>query len=449
VNPFLRRRIFEPLSAWRNDSSKIRYWKELEKSQYFTGEELRSIQWRRLKDLLRIAYERNEYYRKRFQSVGVTPEDIRNATELKILPILTKRELRENINEMITEDYHLDRLMKFKTGGSTGKPLDLYITEECSELRNACARRHDRWSGWEVGEPVGSLWGNTSGPRGIKETLKWHLLEPYIVLDTMHMDGEAVKRFAREWKKVRPTLLFGHAHSIYLLSRYVEELSLDEIRPRGIISTSMTLLPHERKHIENTFGNIVFDRYGCEEVSLIGSECEAHDGMHMNVEHLYIEFEGRTGMGIDVTSEPQPSGIIVTDLMNFAMPLIRYAVEDMGICRNRMCRCGRGLPLMDGVVGRVADFLIKADGTQVAGISLIENTLTKYPGLDQMQIVQEEVSWFRILLVTGAVYREETGMGLVRYFQSIFGEVKIDLEFVESIPRERNGKYRFSKCNVH
>jgi len=216
----------------------------LEKSQYFTGVELRSIQWKRLKELLRIAYERNEFYRKRFQSIGVAPEDIRSPSDLKILPILTKRELRENLNGMITEGYCLDRLMKFKTGGSTGKPLDIYLTENCSELRNACARRHDRWSGWEVGEPVGALWGNVHAPQGIREILKWHLLDPCITLDTMHMDAEAVKRFAKEWKKVRPTLLFGHAHSIYLLSNYVEELSLDEIRPRGIISTSMTLLPH-------------------------------------------------------------------------------------------------------------------------------------------------------------------------------------------------------------
>lgn len=449
MNSFLRRRVFEPLSVWRSGSPKLRYWKELEKSQYLPAEELRSIQWGRLKEFLRVVYERNDFYRKRFQSVGATPEDIRSASDLKILPILTKKELRENLPGMITEGYRLDRLWKFKTGGSTGKPLDLYVTEEFSELRNACARRHDRWSGWEVGEPVGALWGNVHGPQGIRETLKWHLLDPYVFFDTMHMDAEAIKRFAREWKKVRPTLLFGHAHSIYLLSRYIEELSIDEIRPRGIISTSMMLLPHERKHIEKTFGNIVFDRYGCEEVGLIGSECEAHDGMHMNVENLVIEFEDGPSTGVDPTSEPQPAEIIVTDLMNLAMPLIRYAVEDMGICRDRMCRCGRGLPLMDGVVGRVADFLIKEDGTQVAGISLIENTLTKYSGLDQMQIVQEEISRFRILLVAGAGYREETGMDLVRYFQSIFGEVKIDLEFVQSIPRERNGKYRFSICNVN
>ena len=420
----------------------------MEETQYLPAEELRSIQFRRLKELLRIAYERNDFYRKRFQSIGAVPEDVRSASDLKILPILTKSELRKNLPGMITKGYPPDRLKKFKTGGSTGIPLDIYLTEECSELRNACARRHDRWSGWNIGEPIGALWGNVHDPQGFREVLKWHLLQPCVFLDTMHVDTKAVERFAMQWRKVRPTLLFGHAHSIYLLSRYVEELAIDDIRPRGIISTSMMLLPHERKRIEKVFGDIVFNRYGCEEVSLIGSECEAHDGMHMNVEHLFIEFEDVIGMGTGTAGDAGPSDIIVTDLMNHAMPLIRYAVEDMGICTNRACRCGRGLPLMDGVVGRVADFLIKDDGTQIAGVSLIENTLTKYPGLDQMQIVQEELYEFRIKLVVEPGFREETGNELVRYFQSIFGPVKVELEIVQHIPRENNGKYRFSICNV-
>jgi phenylacetate-CoA ligase len=448
MTPFLRRQFIEPLAFWRNGSPRLHYWKHLENTQYLPEEKLLSIQWSRMNDLLRTVYNTNSFYRRRFQAVGATPDDIRSTSDLKILPILRKNELRENLPEMISEGYHLDRLKKVKTGGSTGKPLDLLITEECSELRNACARRHDRWSGWEVGEPIGALWGNVHRPKGLRETLKWYFLNPYIFLDTMHMDGEAVKRFAKEWRKVRPTLLFGHAHSIYLLSRFVEELSVDEIRPRGIISTSMMLLSHERRQIEKTFGNIVFDRYGCEELGLVGSECEAHDGMHMNVEHLFVEFvDGDTTDG-DGGRKSLPKEIVVTDLMNFAMPLIRYAVEDKGICRNRICRCGRGLPLMDGVTGRVADFLIRQDGTKVAGISLIENTLTKFSGLNQMQIVQDKMDRFRINIVAGPEYHEETGKAIIHYFKAVFGNVNVNIEFLQNIPQERNGKYRFSICNV-
>lgn len=448
MKPFLRRNIFEPLAAYWSKSPKLRYWKQLEESQYRTTEELKTKQWDRLRHLLQFAYERNMFYRRRFESVGILPGDIRCVTDLKVLPVLSKREVRNAGLSILSNGYTVEQLLTFKTGGSTGKALKLYLTEECSELRNACARRHDRWTGWEPGEPVGALWGNVSAPKGVKQFLRRHMLEPVITLDTMSMDRDTVREFARQWRHVRPTLLFGHAHSIYLLSRYVEKLSLEEIRPRGIISTSMMLLPHERYQIEKVFGKIVFDRYGCEEVGLIASECEIHDGMHMNIEHLVIEFEDCSDSGSETDFEPRPADIVVTDLVNLAMPLIRYRIEDIGFSRDRSCRCGRGLPLMDKVVGRVADFLVRVDGSRVAGVSLIENTLTKLPGLEQMQVIQDEIAKFRIRLVTCDGYQRDIGEALISYFQSIFGRVDVALEFVHEIPREPNGKYRFSICNV-
>jgi phenylacetate-CoA ligase len=135
--------------------------------------------------------------------------------------------------------------------------------------------------------------------------------------------------------------------------------------------------------------------------------------------------------------------------MNLAMPLIRYAVEDMGVCTNRICRCGRGLPLMDGVVGRVADFLVKRDGGKVAGVSLIENTLTKYPGLAQMQIVQEDLDTFLINIVPADGYGKYSEDQLVDYFHGIFGKgTDIQVRMVDMIPREGSGKYRFSICKI-
>ena len=121
----------------------------------------------------------------------------------------------------------------------------------------------------------------------------------------------------------------------------------------------MMLLSNERRKIENVFGIKVTDRYGCEEVGLIASECEEHSGMHLNIEHLFVEFVKNDGF----LADPGELGkIVLTDLTNRAMPLIRYQVEDVGVATDRKCACGRGLPIMSSVIGRVADFLIKNDG---------------------------------------------------------------------------------------
>jgi phenylacetate-CoA ligase len=446
ILPVFRKKIVEPLHGLKTRSPKLSYWKELEKTQYLAQDILVLRQWKKLQSMIRYAYQNNRFYRRRFDEAGVGPEDIRAPRDVVKIPILTKEDIRHNTPEMISNGFNIKNLLKLKTGGSTGKPLELYITEECSEMRNACARRCDRWTGWKMGEPRGAVWGNPELPKDIKVKLKKWLLTPTICLDTMSITEESVKQFAKEWKKTKPTLLFGHAHSIYLLALYVRDLNITSIQPRSIISTSMMLLPRERRIIENVFQVKITDRYGCEEVSLIASECEKHEGMHLNIEHIFIEFLNDDGTS---SASGEPGKIIVTDLMNMAMPFIRYQVEDVGVPTNRKCSCGRGLPLMERVSGRIADFLIKGDGTRVAGISLIENTLTRIPGIEQMQIIQESIEVIRIKLIPGVQFNDENKNILKQYFKSLFGNsTSVLIEIVEEIKPEKSGKYRFSICNV-
>ena len=444
-SPF-RRLVFEPLVSLKNGSPLRRYWKDLEKTQYLPEAVLMERQWQRLENLIRFAWENNAFYRARFEMAGITPDMVQSPEDMQKIPVLTKEEIRQNTLQMISRGYVLPELLQFKTGGSTGKALDIYITEDCSEFRNACARRHDRWTGWEVGEPIAAVWGNPYLPSSIKDKLKNWLLTPFIYLDTMSVTEKSVRNFAVEWERVHPTLLFGHAHSLYLLAQYVRDLNITNIKPRGILSTSKMLMPQERKIIEEVFYTKVNDRYGCEEVSLIASECEKHEGMHLNIEHLYVEFLKEEG-GYAVPGEP--GQIVVTDLMNKAMPFIRYQVEDVGVPSERKCSCGRGLPLMERVTGRVADFLIKSDGSKVAGVSLIENTLTKIPGIDQMQISQESLDIITLRLVPGTGYAKSVESELVDYFKNIFGkDVEIKVETIDRILPEPSGKYRFSICKI-
>ncbi len=146
------------------------------------------------------------------------------------------------------------------------------------------------------------------------------------------------------------------------------------------------LIQPERQLIEAVFGVPVTNRYGCEEVSLIACECDVHNGLHLNAEHAYVELLRDDG---SPCAPAEDSSIVVTELVNRAMPMIRYDVGDRGAPSNRTCACGRVLPLMEGVTGRLADFLVAAGGSKVAGVSLIECTLTRFAGIRQLQLVQE------------------------------------------------------------
>jgi phenylacetate-CoA ligase len=447
IQNILRKKIAEPLYGLYCRSPKLDYWKILEETQYWPENKLRQIQWRRLKKMVQFVWGNNDFYAQRFKQAGFSPADFKKPEDITKLPILTKADVRYNAPRMISSGFKRQGLHAAKTGGSTGKALELFFTEECSELRNACARRHDRWTGWEPGEPIAACWGNPHLPSSLKEKLKHLALLPMIYLDTMQVNEASVHHFVDEWQRAQPTLLYGHAHSIFILAQFLRKLKIKEPKPKGILSTSMMLMPSEREIIEAQFGTKVIDRYGCEEVSLIGCECEQHEGLHLNIEHLFIEFIKDDGSS---AGPGEPGSIVVTDLLNMAMPLIRYKVEDVGISSDKKCSCGRGLPLMEGVVGRVADFLVKEDGTKVAGISLIENTLTRFKGLDQMQIVQQEIDQFLIRIVPGNEFRNSTSLLLKEYFRMIFGSnICVEIALIDKILPEKSGKYRFSICSIN
>lgn len=453
INALLRRKIFEPLYCLKNNSPQLSYYKQLEQTQFLSKDELLGIQWRRLKKIYNFLWKSNDFYRSRFLANGLSPDSLRSPTDIEKLPILTKQYIRANSttisnkmsSKMISDGFSRDGLLNFKTGGSTGKALDIFMSETCSELRNACTRRHDRWTGWKPGEPVGAVWGNPKLPQTRKEKLRHNFLQPYIYLDTMAVNALAVDQFAENWRKFQPTLLYGHAHSLFILAQYLLEMGCEDIKPKGILSTSMMLLPHERELIEKVFTCRVTDRYGCEEVSLIGSECEKHQGMHLNIEHLVVEFIKDNGL----PAQPGESGdIVVTDLMNYAMPFIRYKVEDVGIPTDNQCSCGRGSPLMAGVIGRVSDFLMAKNGNKIAGISLIENTLTKMEGIDQMQIIQNCLDDMVVKVVPGRAFNDQVRHALLNYFAGIFPGTSISIDTVTEIQPEPSGKYRFSICRI-
>ncbi len=443
----LRRYIVEPLYYQKIGSPRLGVWRELEKSQFLPLGVLQERQWRKLQNILVYVERNNSFYKEVLHEHGLKAQGIMTPEDFLAWPVLTKKMIRKQSLNLLSEGFNAKDLLHFKTGGSTGRALDIYLTEECSEQRNACARRHDRWSGWEVGEPVAAIWGNPKLPKTVRDKMRGLLLDPVIYLDTMRVTPDTILAFCKEWRRKRPTLIFGHAHSIFLLAEGLLDLGINDITPKGIISSSMMLLPHERVAIERVFGVKVTDRYGCEEVSLIGCECERHEGMHLNIDHLYIEFLREDGMPVEPGEEGR---IVVTDLLNMSMPLIRYQVEDVGIPTGRICDCGRGLPLMERVTGRVADFLVRKDGSKVAGISLIENTLTYFPGLDQMQIVQNDLDHLQINIVRGDEWNETVMTELKQYFISQFGSsVHFDFLFVNEISPEKNGKYRFSICKIH
>lgn len=434
--------------AWDTKEGGVRLQelKNLKQQQYWTKDQLETLQTQKLNRLITHANKTSKWYRKVITDIGLDLSQPLTLHDLKKFPVTTKINIRENTANFISNSYDPELMPKAKTGGSTGVSLNLLFDEHCQKLRNGAQMFADSFSGWEPGIRVAAIWGNPPTPKTLKQKIRAFLLERMIYLDTMDLNPNSMNNFVVRWRSFQPEMIFGHSHSIYIFAKFIIEQDIKDLRPNGIVATSMMLLDHEREIIETAFQCKVSNRYGCEEVGLIAVECEKHQGMHINNSHIILEC-------LDENNQPvalgQAGKLVITDLNNFGMPLIRYRVEDVGVLSDRQCSCGRNSPLLERLEGRVADFLKKPDGGQVAGVSLVERTLTKIPGIEQMQLVQEQLHEILINRVKGSEYTPSTDAQLIAEFREVFdASVNLIINDVEKIPQEKSGKYRFSICKI-
>jgi phenylacetate-CoA ligase len=261
------------------------------------------------------------------------------------------------------------------------------------------------------------------------------------------MDKASMTRFADSLQRRPPSLCFGHAHSLYLFAQFLQSYQRPRYQPKGIISSAMVLHDWERQTIEEVFQCPVTNRYGCEEVGLIACQCEQHEGLHINSDNVYVEVLRPDG----TPSQPgEPGMVVVTDLQNMAMPIIRYQIGDTAVLSDGMCPCGRGLPVLDRIDGRIADYVITPGGELISGISLTENFAMLVPGVAQLQIVQEEVDHIIFRIVKAPDFGLSSEDIISRLVAERFGDsVRHDCEFVDHIPQEPSGKYRFCISKVN
>jgi phenylacetate-CoA ligase len=445
--PFVRH-IMEPMIAWREGSSHFRTLAKLEASQYWSLDQIHELQLERLRTLLLHAQRNCPFYAQRFAESGFDPARLARLEDLKTLPPITKTDIQRHAGEMTAGNIAADHLVTNQTGGSTGAPLRFLHNRECLFSRKAATIRHDRWAGWDIGQKMGVLWGNRvdfSAPKSLKQRVLTYLVDRRLILDTSNITGDILAEFSRALNKYRPPVYLAYANAAYLFARYLKEKGGDFHRPNAIITSAELLADEQRRLIEDVFACKVFDRYGCRETSVVASECSHHDGLHVNAEHLLLEVVYATGG----PQAGQPGRIVITDLLNFGMPLIRYQIEDMGVPLAGACPCGRGLPRLRMAGGRVTDFLITPEGKVISGAALTIYFVATVPGIAQAQLIQKAKESLVLKVVRGPAFGPESERLIRAKVLDFFGpKMHYAIEFVETIAPTASGKHRFSICEL-
>ena len=435
------RHLTYPAYVRRDGYNYSRHEKTLDASQWWSADELREFQIQRLRELLDFCYQRNAFYRARFDSAGIVPSDIRTVADLAQLPLLTKDDIRSADHSLFSDGYSTANTVHARTGGSTGVPLHVYVDRPALNWKYAATWRHNSWAGWRPGDRVAAIWGDTDKRPSLKGWLRNTFQHRMIYLDTLKFSAERLRAFYSRMIDYKPAVLFGHAHSIYQFAAYCQTNELIPPRLNGVVTTAMTLSSHERATIEAALSAPVFNRYGCEELSIIASESEVHSGLHTFSEGLILEYLP--------TEVPDEYELVITDLWNRAMPMMRYAIGDIARIADGQCPSGRGLPRLARVSGRTADFLYRPDGTPVFGISLLDTYVIHIPGIRQAQMVQNAVDRIDVYVVPTPDFGPATATAIQAVIEREFGPgVQAVVTRVDKLQQTERGKYRFSVCNI-
>jgi len=442
----LVRNISYPLWDRREGGIRLCEYRRLKHAQWATRKERDQHQRSRLESILRHAFATVPYYRSRWTSRQVESL-IAGTARIDELPVLRKADVRAHADELVSESAVRDGLIAATTGGSTGVALEVLFDPACQQLRNGAEMWANDLAGWRPGMLVGALWGSPPVPATLKQKIRKWFHDRVFYLDTMALNPETMRAFLERAARRNARLLFGHAHSLYELAVFARESDVRVPELDGIVATSMMLLQHQRAVIERVFDTRVTDRYGCEEVGLIA--CEAHEcgRRHLNTDHLFVEIIGDDDAPVQ---EGNVGRIVLTDLNNRGMPLIRYEVGDMGAVSRDHCDCGRGLASLISLTGRMADYFEHLDGSKVSGISLVEKTLTAIDGLEELQLVQESHRLIRARAIARWDVKGEVAAAIQRALTATFTEeVTVTVEFVDRLDQSPSGKYRFAICRIN
>ena len=262
-------------------------------------------------------------------------------------------------------------------------------------------------------------------------------------LMSYEIDNAVLDSWVEQLKKHNPRIIYGFTSVIYLLAKFLEYRGITDIKPQAVLTAGITLFESQREYIKSQFECDLFDAYGGDGM-VVSHECQEHAGYHIMSEGVICEFI-RDG---EPASPGERGAIVLTNLNNYMMPFIRYSIEDVGIPSDDMCPCGRGLPLMEKIEGRIADIVRAPNGNHVFPHYFLKIFGNEASWMEEWQILQETESRLRIKVVKNNECPPGRLESLSQVIRGDLGELDIEFEFVESIPPSTSGKKRFTISEV-
>ena len=409
------------------------------RSAYWNHDKMRKYQEKKLRHLVKYSYDNVKFYHDRFKELNMRPEDISGLEDLGKLPVVKKDDIRRNPDAFLSREFRKSELRRRSTSGSTGKPLYLSATKKEDEfrklkqLRNVISLGQRPWDRWVVVASPHHFGATTK----LASVLNLYVPVPVSVFNNVEAQLSIIG-------KLKPDVLDGYSSSILLLAKEVQRTGTKTMSPKFVIGGAELIDDASRRYVESVFNVPFYDHYICIEFGCLSWQCPERTGYHMDVDSVVLQFvDGTEEVAVGETGE-----IICTSLFNYAMPLIRYAIGDVGASSNEECPCGRTLPLMKMIKGRRDSLLLLPDGLVLSprAFTVAFAMFKYYAQVDQFRIIQKQVDLFQIIIkmkenrIDQDMVRQELTEHLRKAIFRGSDLVTFDVKFVDDIPVDKSGK---------
>jgi len=401
--------------------------------------ELRAWQDERIRELVRWAHARVPYWRRVMDERGVRPEHVQGASDLRLLPFLTKEILRDHASELLAEGVPDSKKEQVSTGGTSGEPLRFMIDRD----RSAKEWAFMTWQWGRVGYRPGMRRAVLRGMLVQADRLhEWHPLLDELVLSTFRLSAATLPHYLRQIERYRPEFLHAYPSSAEHLARLLRDVPQAK-RPkfRALLLGSENVYPAQRELLEEAFGCRAYAWYGHSEKCLLGGGCEESDDYHIYPEYGVLEVIGEDGQPV----APGGTGTLVgTGFINRAMPFLRYMTDDRATLVAEPCACGRAYPRLRGIEGRWHGERLFGDGGRVFSMTALNTHSAVFDRVARFRIRQEKAGEATVFVVPGAGYGDADRRAVKNeYDMRAGGTVRFTVVEVEELPLTGRGKFKF------
>jgi len=386
------------------------------------------------------------YYGEVFRTLGIDPRGIHSVEALtEHVPVTEKEALRERPLDFVDGRLSRRRLRKVHTSGTTGTPLTLY-RDRTAEAENY-AYFEARWR-LPNGVDHRSSWTHLGGKAVVPRTRArppfwvWNHALKQRYMSRLHLGSRYGRAYVEELRR-RPTrYLYGSASALALLAGMVRQSGCRDIAFRVVISSAGPLYDSQRRLIGEVFHCPVVDTYGCAEACFFGYECRA-GRMHVSTDAGGFEVVDESGAPCPLG---RPGDVVCTSFVNFAQPLIRYRIGDRAAwAEDQRCDCGCAFPVLDRIDGRREDVIVLKDGRRLGSLN---NLFKADLPVVEAQVVQESPTSFRLRIVPGKDWGQASERALREVARQFLGDVAVQFEYLDAIPRGPAGKFKAVVSNV-